>query len=152
MRMTAALEARLLLAGLALLSACATARPPATQQAGVAPAMTIERFLRAASENDLDTMSGLFGTREGAIDQTWPRDESDARMFLLASILRHSDYAILGEQIVPGRRDEATQFMVRLTSDEQQSVVPFTLVRTTRQQHWLIENIGIENVTRGGER
>ncbi|MEX0907808.1 MAG: hypothetical protein WD054_05715 [Gemmatimonadota bacterium] len=149
MRMTTALDARLLIASLALLSACASPpRPPLTQQAGVAPTMTIERFLRAVNENDLDTMSGLFGTRDGAIDQSWPREESDARMFLLASILRHSDYSILSEQIVPGRREEATQFLVSISTSEQQVTVPFTLVRTGEHQHWLIEQIGIESVTR----
>jgi hypothetical protein len=75
------------------------------------------------------------------------RKEVDDRMFLLASLLRHTDYAIVGEQIVPGRRHEATQFTVRLDVAQGPVQVPFTMVQT-RGQQWLIEDIQIERITR----
>jgi hypothetical protein len=139
---------QVLLLGMALaLSACASG---GTQQGGgtfgLAPTMTIERFLRAANQNDLDTMAGLFGTRDGPVSRNWSRREIDDRMFLFASLLRHSDYTISGEQIVPGRREEATLYNVRLVLEQGPVQVPFTMVRT-RTDQWLIEEIGIERIT-----
>jgi hypothetical protein len=151
MRMNAALYAHLLF-GVALLTACGGSAPRAADQSAIAPTMTIERFLRAANQSDLDTMASLFGTRDGSIAATWPRQEIDARMFLLASVLRHSDYTIGAEQIVPGRREEATRYVVRMIVSGDPADVPFTLVRTTRGQAWLIEDIDIERITRGPSR
>ena len=68
-------------------------------------------------------------------------------MVLFASVLRHTDYTISSEQIVPGRRDEATQLNVQLVISGQTVEVPFTLVRT-ENQNWLIEEIRIDAATR----
>jgi hypothetical protein len=153
---SAARSAGLTLGVLVILSACAAAPPAATPTAidsapALAPAMTIERFLRAVNQNDLDTMASLFGTRDGPVTRTWSRQEVDDRMFLMASLLRHTDYAIAGERIVPGRRDEATQMDVQLAVTAGQVVVPFTLV-LTRNRQWLIEQVGIERITHPGRQ
>jgi hypothetical protein len=152
MRLSAVRCTGLLLIGVAAtLSACARSAPPPPLQPTLAPTMTIERFLRAANQNDLDTMAALFGTREGSINRLWSRREADDRMFLLASLLRHTDYRIEAEQVVPGRREEATQFTVRLQVAQGSVPVPFTLVQS-RGQLWLIEQIGIERITHPGRR
>lgn len=154
MRAAAKLPGRLLLGALALVTVAAGCRgsAPGTGAAAgasaIPPTMTIERFLNAANQNDLDTMASLFGNREGSITNVWTREEIDGRMFIFASVLRHTDYTIAGEQIVPGRRDEATQFLVRMEISNQSYDVPFTLVRTRGSDHWLIENIAIETITR----
>lgn len=150
MRMSAARCTGLVMISAVLaLSACASTPAPAPGGAASAPApqMTIERFLRAANQNDLDTMAALFGTRDGSIARQWTRREVDDRMFLLASLLRHTDYQIEAEHIVPGRRQEATQFSVRMRVAQGAVVVPFTLVLTQRSPQWLIEEIGIERIT-----
>jgi len=150
MRFSAARSAALLLGVLVLASACA--RPPVQQgpEPAFAAAMTVERFLRAANQNDLDTMAQLFGTRDGPVTRNWSKREQDERMFLLASLLRHSDYSITGEQVVPGRREEATQLNVRMVVSQGQVQVPFTMVRSRNQ--WLVEKIDIESITRGRSR
>jgi hypothetical protein len=147
MRLSVVRSAGLLL-GMAVFSACAGSAPRAGVDASLAPAMTIERFLSAANQNDLDTMASLFGTRSGPVSRTWSRKEVDERMLLLANVLRHTDYSIMGEQIVAGRRDEATQLNVRMVINGATHQVPFIMVRTDNQ-NWLIENIGIDQVTRG---
>jgi hypothetical protein len=115
--------------------------------ANVAPTLVIEQFLRAVNANDLDTMGRLFGTREGPIDERDTRQQVDDRMFALASVLRHRDYSFEGEQLVPGRRDVATQLLVRMVlDDEQTAVVPFTMVYSVDRQ-WLVEQIGLERIT-----
>jgi hypothetical protein len=147
MRSSAARNSALVL-GLVMLAACAAP----TTQAGVAssmgPAMTIERFLRATNQNDLDTMASLFGNRDGSVTRVWSRKEVDERMLIFSTVLRHSDYTIMGEEVVAGRRGEATQLNVQMVIQGDTIQVPFTLVLTTNQ-NWLIENIGIERVTRG---
>lgn len=139
---------RLTTAGIALmLAGCAsrTIAPVATADGAIGPAMVIERFLQAANSNDLDTMASLFGTRDGPISGT-PKQVDD-RMFVLASILRHTDYRIVSEQIVPGRRDVATQLNVNITvGGGDQVEVPFTLVQAKRGG-WLIEQIAVERIT-----
>lgn len=150
MRMNAAVHRTLLLSALVLVQACGGSAPRAAlTQNALPPGMTIEQFLRAANEKDLDTMASLFGTRDGPVTRTWSAQEVDDRMYLLAEVLRHSDYTIQGEQIVPGRRDEATRILVALVIDTDTVQVPFTLVRSGRVGHWLIEDIPIDRVTRG---
>lgn len=150
MRLSAARSAGLLLA-MALLSACAGSAPRSGTDSSLGPALTIERFLSATNQNDLDTMAALFGTRDGPVTRTWSRKEIDDRMVLFVSVLRHTDYTIASEQIVPGRRDEATQLNVRMVIGGDTIEVPFTLVRTNNQ-NWLIEEIRIDQVTRGNIR
>lgn len=116
--------------------------------AGVAPMLAVERFLSAVNTDDLDTMSRLFGTREGAILQRDARAEVERRMYALASILKHKNYAVEGEGIVPGRLGEAVQYSVLLSIGERDVSVPFILVQT-RNDGWLIEQIGIERITAG---
>jgi hypothetical protein len=145
MRLSAVRYPGLLLGAVAILCACASSAP-APREPGLAPTMTIERFLRAANQNDLDTMAALFGTKEGSVARSWSRKEIDDRMFLLASLLRHSDYSISAEQIVPGRRDVATQYTVSLVLQQGPVQVPFTMVRFGDNQ-WIIEQIGIERIT-----
>ena len=134
-------------ATLALLAAGCTSSSvvPGPAQA-VAPTLIVEQFLRAVNAGDLDTMARLFGTREGSITERDSREQVDNRMFAIASVLRHEDYRIEGEQIVPGRRDEATQLLVRLTFPDRDVVVPFTMV-ITDDRTWMIEQIAIERVT-----
>jgi hypothetical protein len=147
MRLRVARSAGLLLV-LGLLPACASSSPRAGVDSSFAPAMTIERFLRATNQNDLDTMASLFGNRNGSVTRVWSRKEVDERMLIFASVLRHTDYAITGEEVVAGRREEATQLNVRMVIQGDTIQVPFTMVRTANQ-NWMIENIGIERVTRG---
>jgi hypothetical protein len=147
MRLSAARSARFVL-GLVLMGACAGSAPRTGVDSSVGPAMTVERFLRATNQNDLDTMASLFGNRDGSVTKVWSQKEIDERMLIFASVLRHTDYSFAGEELVAGRRDEATQLNVNMVIQGDTLQVPFTMVRTA-DQNWLIENIGIERVTRG---
>jgi len=115
---------------------------------GVAPMLVVERFLNAANSTDLETMALLFGTRDGSILKRDPRAEVEARMYALASILRHKNYQLEGEGIVPGRLGEAVRLVIRLELEDRQVSVPFVVVQT-RKDGWLIEQIGIERITGG---
>src|SRR5690606_37598834 len=117
---------------LLLLASCATRAEPVYQNGaalGVAPALTVERFLQAANSQDLTTMGRLFGTTDGPVIERFPRDEVEKWMFALAAVLRHMDYRIEREQVVPGR-PEATQLVVRMQIERRQIPVAYTLVRS----------------------
>jgi len=114
----------------------------------VAPTMVIERFLRASNQNDLDTMASLFGTTDGPITKLWPsKQERDERMFVLASLLRHTDYSIGGQQIVPGRRDEAVEYPVTVIRNDTRALVPFRMVQADGA--WLVEFVCVERLSQG---
>lgn len=148
-----------------LLAACSGGGTQTPSPGGdLGPALTVERFLRASAAvnqmskvssanpqqqaDEIETMAKLFGTADGSVLQLYPRDEVEQRMFLLARILDHSDYRILGARAVPGRGDRAVEVTVALTTRERPRMVnvPFIVVRA-KQGDWLIERIDIEKVT-----
>lgn len=131
-----------------LITGCAgRAQEPAGGMPGVEPTLVVERFLRAANVNDWETMANLFGNREGSILRRDPRSEVEQRMFIIASILRHKDFELQSESMVPGRVGEAVRVVTRLEFDERSVPVPFVLVRS-RNGAWLIEMVDLEAVTR----
>jgi hypothetical protein len=133
----------------AFLSACASREVPisaAPPNSSVGPSLVVEQFLRAANSNDLATMSRLFGTREGPVVRLDPHRQNEERMFALASVLRHQDFAVEGQQVVPGRGNEAIQLIVRMQTSQRTVAVPFTMV-VTRDGSWLVEQIGIDRLT-----
>jgi hypothetical protein len=130
-------------------SSPAPANGPAPEaDAEVATSLVIDQFLRAANSNDLDTMARLFGTRSGSILKRDPKEQVDKQMFALASLLRHDSYEIVRREIVPGRREEATQLVVRMKVGSRQSDVPYTLVYST-DRSWMVEIIDLKALTRG---
>ena len=152
---------RILTTGLLLMTVACSARSGASDP-GFGPALTIERFLQAASAvsqlseaqgpgaarmaDEIDTMGRLFGTSDGSVLERDPRDEVEQRMFLIARILEHSNYELAGERAVPGRSREAIEVLVRLTNEGETYDVPFTVVQTGDGE-WLIENIALEAIT-----
>lgn len=122
------------------------AAPP--PNAEVAASLVVDQFLRAVNSNDLDTMARLFGNRDGSVLLRDPKENVDRQMFALASILRHDSYTIAGNQIVPGRRDEATQINVRMKFGAREVEVPWILVYSKDGQ-WRVEQIEIVRITSG---
>lgn len=142
-------RAFLIAAAMAAIAGCTTTTTNITPgpAADVAPTLVIEQFLRAANANDLDALARLFDTRQGPIIDIDTKQQVDDRMFAIASVLRHKDYRVEGEQLVPGRRDVATQYLVRLMlPDDREVVVPFTMVYSEKGT-WLVEQIALEKIT-----
>lgn len=112
----------------------------------VGSSLLVEQFLRAANSGDLAAMARLFGTKDGPVAGRWPESEIEKRMFVIATELKHEDFTITAEQIVPGRGDLATKLTVKLRKDGRDYNVPFTLVRYD-DNRWLVEQIGLEVLT-----
>jgi hypothetical protein len=151
----------------ALTAACTTVveqRPGQTAQ--FAPQLSVERFLQAANDRDLDTMGRIFGTANGPISNTggtlgcafkkigsWfgghscvTQQEVQIRLDAIARLLHHEDYKITHEEQVAGRDHPSTRVFVDMTIDGQKiSDVPFVVVRTPAGL-WLVEQIGLEQL------
>lgn len=115
--------------------------------AGVAPILSVERFLQAVNAQDFDAMARIFGTVDGPVEG--PAQEVELRMATIARILQHQDYKIESERLEPGRADPTRRVGVDLTIGGR--VIPdvaFLLVQT-RAGTWMVEQIDLEKVTRG---
>lgn len=130
-----------------MLSTTACVKQQVARASGVGPTLVIEQFLGAANAKDLQRMGQLFGTKDGPIADRDPREQVEQRMFAIASVLTHDDFEVESEQLVPGRSAEATQLTVKLTIKGSPYHVPFTVVRY-KEQSWLVEQIGIEVITK----
>lgn len=106
---------------------------------GLAPALALDRFLRAANANDLKAMGQFFGTAAGPITKLDSPRNVEQRMYALAAMLRYKDYQLKGQRIVPGRLGQAVELDVALDLADGRTVsVPFTMVHTSGNQ-WLVE-------------
>ena len=138
---TAAALAFLVLVG------CVTRPVPNNAMAGVAPQLSVERFLQAANAQDFEAMVRLFGTYDGPI--SGDRRELEVRMSAIAAILRHEDYRIQGQEREPGREFPTTRVIVTLIQGGREiRDVPFLVVRT-KDGGWLVEEVDLALVTRG---
>lgn len=160
----------LLVLTVTLSAACTTTVMSPSPAAPVAAQLSVERFLQAANERDLQAMGNLFGTREGPAMDTgstfgcafkkigsWfggtacvKREEVEIRMDAIASILRHQDYRIVREERVAGRQAPTTRIMVDMTIQNQPVPgVPFVVVQTG-EGRWLVQEIGLEQAMARG--
>ncbi len=160
------------LLALPVLGGCASAPPTGqVRMAGVAPMLSVERFLQAANVQDLEAMARIFGTADGALaEQTggafscafrrmgswvglsrscvsW--QEIEIRMHAISTILAHQDFRVRSESNVPGRRHPTTRIGVDLVQVAGTvNDVPFVVVRAG-DGRWMVEEIGLDRVTSG---
>jgi hypothetical protein len=160
-----------LLVGSVSLAGCASSGPPSPRAASTEPAQSVARFLEAANTGDLEAMARIFGTADGPVARgvgnpvscafrrmgswmglgspctTWA--ELEVRMNLIALVLRHESYRLRGESQVPGRRRPTRRIGVDLDQGREQFAdVPFLVVQTG-DGRWLVEEVGLERITRG---
>lgn len=137
--------------------------------AGLAPVLSVERFLQAANGGDLEAMARLFGTADGSFaeraggsfscafrrmgswirlgDACLDRTEIELRMNAIAIALQHDDYRIRSEASVPGRVRPTTRIGVDIDQGgETFADVGFNVVQST-DGRWLVEDIDLAAVT-----
>ncbi|HET9948515.1 MAG TPA: hypothetical protein VFQ22_06315 [Longimicrobiales bacterium] len=163
--MSAARHVAPVLALLAFAAGCASPGGPGAA-APVAAQLSVERFLQAANQRDVEAMGRLFGTADGPVLDTgggvgcffkkigsWfggsacvKRVEVEVRMDAIASIVRHDDYRIVREEPVPGRVSPTRRVYVDFTIDGRQvAEAPFLVVRTD-EGRWLVEEVPLERI------
>jgi len=147
-------------------AACSSQSRPAAV-APVAAQLSVERFLQAANDRDVDAMGRLFGTSDGSLMDTgstfkcffkkigsWfggsscpKRTDVEIRMDAIASIIQHVDYRIVREESVAGRQSPTRRVYVDMTMPENLRVTaaPFIVVQTG-EGRWLVEQVPLEQV------
>ena len=135
--------------------------------APVAAQLSVERFLQAANQRDVDSMGRLFGTADGSLMDTgstfscffkkigsWfgggacaQRTDVELRMDAIASIIQHVDYRIVREEPVAGRVSPTRRVIVDMSMAENRTVAgaPFIVVQTGAGR-WLVEQVPLEQV------
>jgi hypothetical protein len=137
--------------------------------AGVVAQLSVERFLQAANERDIESMGRLFGTADGPIWDTgstfgcffkkigsWfggtscvKHADVEVRLDAIARVLEHEDYKVVREEPVAGRLNSATRIFVDLTvKGESVPDIPFVVVRAQGGQ-WLVEEVDLQKVMAG---
>lgn len=136
------------LAVLLLVSACASAAPPAPQgtPGAPAPSAAVERFLRLSQDKDYVQMGWLFGTAEGPVMRRDPGPDVERRMYALATVLQNQGYTIRGEEPIPGRIGTAVRVNVQLQQGNRRPEVPFVAVRGP-DSRWFVEQVAVEAIT-----
>lgn len=139
----------LALALMAAAAGCTTRTVEAPRRAGtlagVAPVLSVERFLQAVNAEDYEAMARIFGTADGPVEGPW--QEVELRMATIAAILKHQDYRIDSERLEPGRAEPTRRVGVDLTIGGR--VIPDVafLVVQTPSGTWMLEQIDLEKVT-----
>lgn len=151
-----------------------TLAPPALEEPP-GPSHAVESFLDAAARRDLAQMAGSFGTADGPVAQTggalgcglrklgsWiglaeacPRwADVELRMDLLATVLSPAAYRVRAEEPVAGRERPTVRVLVDMTVGGREAPeppeapgVPFVVV-LARNGSWLVQEIGVERLTR----
>jgi hypothetical protein len=135
--------------------------------APVAAQLSVERFLQAANQRDVEAMGRLFGTSGGSLMETgstfscffkkigsWfggtactKKTDVEIRMDAIASIVQHQDYRIVREEPVAGRVSPTRRVIVDMTMPENRSVAgaPFIVVQTG-EGRWLVEQVPLEQL------
>jgi hypothetical protein len=150
-----------------LVSAGCTSQSRPAAVAPVAAQLSVERFLQAANQRDVEAMGRLFGTADGSLMDTgstftcffkkigsWlggtacaKRTDVELRMDAIASIIRHVDYRIVREEPVAGRVSPTRRVIVDMSMPQNRRVsgAPFVVVQT-REGRWLVEQVPLEQV------
>jgi hypothetical protein len=150
-----------------LASAGCTTQSGPVAVAPVAAQLSVERFLQAANERDVQAMGRLFGTADGSLMETggtfgcffkkigsWfggigctKRTEVELRMDAIAAIIQHVDYRIVREERVAGRIAPTRRVIVDMSMPENRtaSAVPFVVVQTG-EGRWLVQQVPLEQV------
>lgn len=148
-----------------LLSAC-TSQAGLSEVAPVAAQLSVERFLQAANQRDVQAMGRLFGTSAGPVGDTggtfgcffkkigsWfggssctRRVEVELRMDAIANIVQHEDYMIVREEPVAGRTSPTRRVLVDLDMGTRAVTgAPFVVVQTS-EGRWLVEEVPLETI------
>jgi hypothetical protein len=146
-------------------SACTTQAGPSAV-APVAAQLSVERFLQAANDRDVQSMGRLFGTEAGPVANTgstfgcffkkigsWfggtscvKRVEVELRMDAIASVVQHEDYRIVREEPVAGRTSPTRRVIVDFDMGTRAvNAAPFVVVQTG-EGRWLVQEVPLETM------
>lgn len=108
---------------------------------GANPRSTVEAFLQAVNAQDLQAMSGLWGTSKGLARDQLKREDLEKRLVVMQCLLQHDKFRYTEERprITAGGRQEV---YVELTRGQSRKVTHFTTI-PTNSGRWLVEDLDV---------
>ncbi len=104
----------------------------------------VSQFLDAANRSEYRLMARLFGSADGPAERNLGRVEVDQRMFVLASLLRHTSYSLREMDIAMeggGRRVIADMVGTR------NGTVSLPFSTASHEARWFVEQIFTDALT-----
>lgn len=102
------------------------------------PEDAIQSFLNAANRDDYRAMTRLFGSTAGPALERMEATEVEQRMFVLASLLEHDNYALRRSGLTEGPNE--IRFSVDMTGTRNGNVtVPFIVA--THGGRWYVQQV-----------
>jgi hypothetical protein len=112
-------------------------------QTGAAdPISAIRGFLGAAKQQDLQAMSAMWGSPQGAVRDQMDRAELEKRELIMMCYLKHDRYDIIGDAPNPGGTRAA---IVNLTLGDITRSTTFNVVEGPASR-WYVGNVDIEKL------
>lgn len=112
------------------------------------PEQALAGFLDAANVEDYDRMGRLFGTQDGPAEAEYGIAETEQRMIVISSLIRHQTYT-LREQNLAGLGDDRVRYVVTM-SGTRKGTVPVPVVLThTADGSWFVEWLELEAIAGG---
>lgn len=105
----------------------------------------VDRFIAAIRLKDYQTMTRLFGTRDGPAAERMGRAEIEQRMFVLAALMEHENHAVRSNTLSEG--NDRLRHTVDMVGTRNGNVsVPVITVRY--RDRWLVEQVITDPFTR----
>lgn len=137
MRMVAGLAVGAALAGCASAGGGGTGAEEGPLGAAT-PEDAVQSFLNAANRDDYQGMSRLFGGTRGPAIQRLGRSEVEQRMFVLAALLGHRNYALRRSGLTEGPSE--IRFLVDMTGTRSGNVtVP--VIAGEHRGRWYVQQV-----------
>jgi hypothetical protein len=130
----------LLLVGLAACGGTA-GKSPAAPGPVTSPRGTVEQFLQAVADSNLQKMASLWGTAAGPAAKTNQPPDYQRRIAVIQAYLKNEGTAVTGD--APDGSPDRHLVQVELRRDLCTKVVPFTVIRLA-DGTWLVNQVDLE--------
>lgn len=134
---------------LVLLAACHRGGVAGSATGASSPEGAVNAFLAAAKAQDLQAMSVVWGTTDGPVRATMPRDELDKREIIMIRLLCQADGRVVGKSPGPSGHQLVRVELKRATAAVE---VNFTTVQGPRSRWYVLdfENSRLQALCRSG--
>ena len=135
---------RTVLASLALAAAACSSAATSSFVAPVDPEVTVNNFMNAVQENNLQVMGQLWGTESGPMAGRMDADQLDMRLAVMQRYLTHERFQLVPPPPTATMREGRRMYQVEFTRFGCVIKVPIELVQV--KSSWLVTNVDLTRV------
>jgi hypothetical protein len=127
-------------AAAALLAACGGTGGGAPVRPANTASATVQSFMRAVADSNLDAMAALWGTAKGPAARTKQPPDYEKRIAVMQSYLAHDDSRILAD--TPEGSDARHMMQVQIRRQACTWTIPFTVIQLT-DGTWIVNDVDL---------